>query len=59
MGGLTYLGQEDVTGRGIRRHGSGVTRVRYYRLKTAAGPRFLLVHLTAEGTVTDTDVVDR
>ena len=59
MGDLSYLGQEDVTGRGIRRHGGVVTRIRYYRLKTAAGPRFLLVHLTAEGTLTDYDVVDR
>lgn len=59
MSGLAYLGQENVAGRGIRRHGGGVTRILYYRLTTAAGPRFLLVHLTAEGAVTDTDVVDR
>ena len=55
----TYLGVEDVSGRGIRRHGSEVARVRYYRFTTTAGQRYLLVHLTADGTVTDFDVVER
>ena len=54
-----YLGVEDVSGRGIRRHGSDVARVRYYRITTTAGRRYLLVHLTADGTVTDFDLVDR
>jgi len=44
---------------GIRRHGSDVARVRYYRITTTAGQRYLLVHLTADGTVTDFDVVER
>jgi hypothetical protein len=55
----TYLGEEDVAGRSIRRHGGEVARVRLYRIQTEAGPRYLLVHLTAAGTVTDYDVVDR
>ena len=59
LSGLTYLGQEDVTGRGIHRHGNDVATVHYYRVKTAAGQRYLLVHLTAEGMVTDYDVVTR
>ena len=55
----TYLGEEDVSGRGIHRHGGDVARVRYFAVTTAAGKRYLLVHLTAEGSLTDYDVVDR
>ena len=54
-----YVGEEDVSGRGIRRHGSDVARVRMYRLPAQATRRYLLVHLTAAGVVTDYDVVDR
>lgn len=57
MGALSYIGVEEVAGRGIRRHGNDVARVRYYGLTTDAGPRFVLVHLTADGRVTDFDVV--
>jgi CubicO group peptidase (beta-lactamase class C family) len=56
---MSYLGQEDVSGRGVRRHGGDVARVRLYRMQTQTGPRYLLVHLTAAGTVTDYDVVER
>ena len=59
LGTLTYLGVEDVADRGIRRHGGNVARVRYYRVTTNAGQRYVLVHLTAEGSVTDFDVVER
>ena len=55
----TYLGEDDVTGRGIRRHGGEVARVRLYRLQTEAGSRYLLAYLTAAGAVTDYDVVAR
>ncbi|HEX5073412.1 MAG TPA: serine hydrolase domain-containing protein [Gemmatimonadaceae bacterium] len=58
-GTATYVGDEDVTGRGIRRHGGEVARVRLYRLQTKAGQRYLLVHLTSAGAVTDYDVVTR
>ncbi|HTT67101.1 MAG TPA: serine hydrolase domain-containing protein [Gemmatimonadales bacterium] len=58
-GPLTYVGETDVAGRGLHRHGGDVARVRYYRMPTSAGDRYLLVHLTAEGLVTDFDVVDR
>jgi CubicO group peptidase (beta-lactamase class C family) len=51
----TYLGEEAVTGRGIRRHGGEVARVRLYRMQTERGERYLMVHLTADGTVTDYD----
>ena len=59
MAAPTYLGVEEVSGRGIRRHGSEVARVRYYRITSAAGQRYLLVHLTTDGTVTDFDVVEQ
>ena len=59
LGALTYLGEEDVSGRGIHRHGGDVARVRYFAVTTAAGKRYLLVHLTAEGSLTDYDVVER
>lgn len=36
-----------------------VARVRYYRVATNAGQRYLLVHLTEEGSVTDYDVVEQ
>ena len=55
----TYVGVEDVSGRGIRRHGGEVARVRLYRMQTPAGQRYLFVHLTPDGSVTDYDVVDR
>jgi len=51
----TYLGEEVVTGRGIRRHGGEVARVRLYRMPTERGERYLMVHLTADGAVTDYD----
>jgi CubicO group peptidase (beta-lactamase class C family) len=56
---LTYLGVEDVSGRQIHRHGSDVARVRFYRMVTGAGRRYLFVHLTADGSIADYDVVDR
>jgi hypothetical protein len=59
LGTLSYLGEEDVAGRGLHRHGGDVARVRLYRVSTTAGSRGLLAHLTAEGLVTDYDVVDR
>lgn len=53
---MTYLGEENVAGRGIHRHGSDLARVRFYRLPPKDGrERYLLVHLTAEGLVADLD----
>ena len=59
MGPLGYLGSENVAGRGIRRHGSQVAQVRYYRLPLGKGQRYLLALLTAEGGLADFDVVQR
>jgi CubicO group peptidase (beta-lactamase class C family) len=55
----SYLGEEDVSARGIRRHGGDVARVRMYRIQAPTGPRYLLVHLTTGGAVTDYDIVTR
>ena len=53
---MSYLGEENVTGRGILRHGSQLARVRFYRLPPKDGQeRYLLVHLTAAGLVADLD----
>ena len=54
-----FLGQEDVSDRGIRRHDSDVARVLYYRITTKAGQTYLLVHLTAQGSLADFDLVAR
>jgi CubicO group peptidase (beta-lactamase class C family) len=59
LGALTWLGDEDVSDRRIYRHGADVTRVRYYRVAINGGRRYLLIHLTAEGSVADLDVVVR
>lgn len=54
-----FLGQEDVSARGIHRHGSDVARVRYYQVTTNAGRTYLLLHLTAQGALADLDLVER
>lgn len=52
-----YLGEEDVSDRGIHRHGHDVSRVRYYAVMLGGGQRYVFVYLTAGGLVTDYDVV--
>jgi CubicO group peptidase (beta-lactamase class C family) len=54
---ISYLDSRDVAAQGIERHGARVSRVLYYRLQTRAGTRFVLVYLTADGLVTDQDVL--
>lgn len=54
-----FLGEEDVSARGMHRHGSDVARVRYYQVATKAGRTYLLVHLTAQGALADFDLVER
>ena len=55
---LAFVAEEDVAGRGIERHGAKVSKVLYYRLVMDKQTRNLLVYLTAEGLVTDYDIVD-
>jgi CubicO group peptidase (beta-lactamase class C family) len=53
---MIYLGEENVAGRGIKRHGSEIATVRFYQLPPKDGQnRYLLVHLTAAGQVADQD----
>jgi len=56
---MTYVGEQDVEGRGLHRHGGDVARVRYYRVTPSGEQRFIFVYLTARGLVTDYDVVER
>jgi len=56
--GITFLAEHDVAARGIARHGADVARVLYYRLSLRDATRTVLVYLTADGLVTDQDVVD-
>ena len=42
---------------GIERLGHAIQRVLHYRMETDRGPRWLLVHVDANGFVADFDVV--
>jgi len=55
---LSFVSAQDVRGRGIERHEGKVGSVLYYKLVTEKAVRYVLIHLTAEGLVTDYDVVD-
>jgi hypothetical protein len=50
--------EHEVTGLKIERHKSAVSRILHYRLVTDNAARGLLVHMTANGLVTDFDVVE-
>jgi CubicO group peptidase (beta-lactamase class C family) len=54
---ISFIAAQDVSDRGIERHGGKVARVLYYRLLSDRAPRNVLVYLTADGLVTDQDVV--
>ena len=56
---VMFVASQDVTGRRIERHGGAVVKVLFYRLETAQGNRWLLVHVTADNLITDYDVVDK
>jgi hypothetical protein len=54
---ISYISTQDVSKQGIERHGARVNRILYYKLFTDRDTRFVLLYLTAEGLVTDQDVV--
>ena len=54
---IEYVTDQDVTGRGIARHGFGVATIMYVKLVRDGSPSYALVHLTADGLVADEDVV--
>jgi CubicO group peptidase (beta-lactamase class C family) len=53
----TFATEQDVASREIERHKGKVSRVLYYRLATEAGERCVLIHMTADGLITDYDIV--
>jgi hypothetical protein len=55
---VSFLAEQDVSGRKIERHKGDVSRILHYRLVTDKEDRFLLVHLTADGLITDYDLVE-
>lgn len=59
LGAMSYVGEDDVSGRGIERHGGQVARIVYLKALAGTAPRYVMVHLTSEGLVTDFDVVVR
>lgn len=56
---VTYVGEEDVTDRRLNRHDGDVATIVYVKATIGGAPRFVLVHLTKDGVVTDYDVVNR
>ena len=58
MRSVVFLAEQDVAGRKIERHKGEVSRILHYRLVTDKGDRFLLVHMTADGLITDYDIVE-
>lgn len=56
---LTFIHTENVAGRGIQRHESEVSEIVTYQLKSNQPDTYILVHLTADGLVTDCDLVEK
>jgi hypothetical protein len=54
---ISFVWSQDVSERGIERHGAKVSRVVYYRIATHNGPRSVLIYMTAEGQISDEDVL--
>jgi CubicO group peptidase (beta-lactamase class C family) len=57
--GLELALIQNVSGRGIERHGHAIARVHHYRMNTPQGVRLLLVHTDPNGLVADYDIVSR
>jgi hypothetical protein len=57
MRAISFIAARDMSGRGIERHGAKVVRIFYYQLLTHSAPRHVLIYMTAEGLVTDEDVI--
>ncbi|MDB4892374.1 MAG: beta-lactamase [Gemmatimonadetes bacterium] len=55
---LSFVAVQDISARGIERHGSKVARILYYRMTANGVETRLMVHLTADGLVTDVDIAD-
>jgi hypothetical protein len=58
MRSLVFLMERDAAGLKIERHKGAVNRILHYRLVTDKTDRCLLIHMTADGLVTDFDIVE-
>lgn len=56
---LTFIGAEDVSGRGIERHEGKVDQILTYKFGSATVPRYVLIYLTSDGLITDYDIVEK
>jgi len=54
---LTFIAAESIANRGVERHEGKVDRVIYYRAVPETEPAFFLIHMTADGHITDLDLV--
>jgi D-alanyl-D-alanine carboxypeptidase len=54
---ISLIATQDVSGRGIVRHGGTVSQVLYYKCIAENATKYVLVYLTEGGQVTDEDVV--
>jgi D-alanyl-D-alanine carboxypeptidase len=54
---ISFLAARDASDRGIERHGAKVARILYCRVIAGGPARHVLVYLTADGLVTDQDMV--
>jgi CubicO group peptidase (beta-lactamase class C family) len=55
---VSFVMEEDVSERRIERHKGAVDRILYYWLMTDHSKRGLLIHMTADGLITDYDIVE-
>jgi CubicO group peptidase (beta-lactamase class C family) len=55
---ITYVGERELPDRKIVRHAGRISRVVYYAWKQEKTTRYIQVYLTADGLVTDEDVVE-
>lgn len=58
LASLKFIAAEDIAARGIERHDGKVARLVYYQRVPDGRPRYVLVHVTVDGIVTDLDLVD-
>ena len=56
---VTYVGEEDVSDRGLNRHNGADAKIVYVKALIGGRSRYVLVHLRKDGVITDYDVVVR
>lgn len=53
---LTYVSQVDITSSSVKRHGSNIARICFYKISWAREIQLLLIYLTDDGLVADEDI---